>query len=45
MVLPSQQLGAYATRIVDLVARHQLPAIYPVREGSVASFIWGTFEV
>jgi putative ABC transport system substrate-binding protein len=32
MVLPSQQLGAYATRIVDLVARSQLPAIYPARE-------------
>jgi putative tryptophan/tyrosine transport system substrate-binding protein len=32
MVLPSQRLGAYATRIVDLVARSQLPAIYPARE-------------
>jgi putative ABC transport system substrate-binding protein len=32
MVLPSQQLGAYVTRIVDLVARSQLPAIYPARE-------------
>jgi putative tryptophan/tyrosine transport system substrate-binding protein len=32
MVLPSQQLGAYATRLVDLVARSQLPAIYPARE-------------
>jgi putative tryptophan/tyrosine transport system substrate-binding protein len=31
MVLPSQQLGAYVTRIVDLVARSQLPAIYPAR--------------
>jgi putative tryptophan/tyrosine transport system substrate-binding protein len=32
MVLPSQRLGAYATRIVDLVARSRLPAIYPARE-------------
>jgi putative ABC transport system substrate-binding protein len=32
MVLPSQRLGAYVTRIVDLVARHRLPAIYPARE-------------
>jgi len=32
MVLPSQQLGAYVTQIVDLVARSQLPAIYPARE-------------
>jgi putative tryptophan/tyrosine transport system substrate-binding protein len=31
MVLPSQALGAYATRIVDLVARSRLPAIYPAR--------------
>jgi putative ABC transport system substrate-binding protein len=31
MVLPSLRLGAYATRIVDLVARSQLPAIYPAR--------------
>jgi putative tryptophan/tyrosine transport system substrate-binding protein len=31
MVLPSQALGAYATRLVDLVARSRLPAIYPAR--------------
>jgi putative ABC transport system substrate-binding protein len=31
MVLPSQALGAYATRIVDLVAGSRLPAIYPAR--------------
>jgi putative ABC transport system substrate-binding protein len=32
MVLPSQHLGAYGTRIVDMAARHRLPAIYPARE-------------
>jgi putative ABC transport system substrate-binding protein len=31
MVLPSRRLGAYATRILDLVAHGQLPAIYPAR--------------
>jgi putative tryptophan/tyrosine transport system substrate-binding protein len=31
MVLPSLRLGAYGTQIVELVARTQLPAIYPAR--------------
>jgi putative tryptophan/tyrosine transport system substrate-binding protein len=31
MVLPSQALGAYATRIAELVARSRLPVIYPAR--------------